>query len=103
MKKWTALSLTARLSTKIRSYSPFLFSFPQCSSTIRTHPFPLNIRTGLISEDAFQALEPITTLVNSLKIRDATTETGVEFPQYFPTFLWLLRDFSLDFQHLTPK
>ena len=43
-------------------------------------------------------------LTNELKIRDAQQEeTGLEFKQFFPSFVWVLRDFSLNFKLLTPK
>lgn len=43
-------------------------------------------------------------LTNELKIKDSTgDETGLEFKNYFPAFIWVLRDFSLNFKHLTSK
>ena len=40
-----------------------------------------------------------------MKIRDTggAEETGIEFKDFFPSFVWVLRDFGLDFKHLTPK
>mmetsp|Transcript_28268 Transcript_28268/g.21125 ORF Transcript_28268/g.21125 Transcript_28268/m.21125 type:complete len:98 (+) Transcript_28268:436-729(+) len=39
-----------------------------------------------------------------MKIREGPDEeSGMEFSKFFPSFVWVLRDFSLNFQHLTPR
>ncbi len=58
---------------------------------------------GHITENSIEDLSIVLRLTNELKIRDTQEETGIEFKQYFPAFIWVLRDFSLNFQHLTPR
>jgi len=41
-------------------------------------------------------------LTNEFRFRQQN-ESGVEFKNFFPDFSWVLRDFSLDFKHLTPE
>ena len=58
---------------------------------------------GHITENSLEDLSVVVRLTNELKIRDVGEETGMEFNKFFPSFVWVLRDFSLNFQHLTPK
>jgi hypothetical protein len=52
---------------------------------------------GHITENSIEDLSIVLRLTNELKIRDTQEETGIEFKQYFPAFIWVLRDFSLNF------
>eukprot|EP00347_Sterkiella_histriomuscorum_P019169 403342679 len=59
---------------------------------------------GHITEQSIEDLSVVLQLTNSLKIRDGNEEeTGIEFKSFFPAFIWVLRDFSLNFKHLTSK
>lgn len=59
---------------------------------------------GHINEQSIEDLSVVVRLTNELKIRDSQQEeTGLEFKQFFPSFVWVLRDFSLNFKLLTPK
>lgn len=61
---------------------------------------------GHITEQSLEDLAVVLRLTNELKIKDngaGSEETGIEFKQYFPSFVWVLRDFGLDFKTLTPK
>ncbi len=59
---------------------------------------------GHITEQSIEDLSVVLKLTNELKIKDSTgEETGLEFKNYFPAFIWVLRDFSLNFKHLTSK
>ena len=43
-------------------------------------------------------------MTNEIRVRDGDDEeTGLEFQRFFPEFMWVLRDFALDFKHLTPQ
>lgn len=58
---------------------------------------------GHITEESLENLSVVLHLTSSLKIRENNEEeTGVEFKKFFPSFIWVMRDFSLNFQHLTP-
>ena len=56
---------------------------------------------GTITEKSIEDLSVVLRLTNELRIRDSGSveETGIEFKQ----FIWVLRDFGLDFKSLTPK
>lgn len=58
---------------------------------------------GHITEQSIEDLSVVVRLTDELRIRDGQEETGMEFSKFFPNFIWVLRDFSLNFQHLTPK
>lgn len=59
---------------------------------------------GHITEQSLENLNVVLQLTNSLRIRDSTAEeTGLEFRSFFPSLVWVLRDFSLNFKHLTSK
>ena len=62
---------------------------------------------GHISEQSLEDLSVVLRLTNEMRIRDVTQsgaeETGLEFKSFFPSFIWVMRDFGLDFKHLTPK
>lgn len=60
---------------------------------------------GTITEKSIEDLSVVLRLTNELRIRDSGSveETGIEFKQFFPSFIWVLRDFGLDFKSLTPK
>lgn len=60
---------------------------------------------GHISEQSLEDLSVVLRLTNELRIRGDTSqeETGLEFKSFFPSFVWVLRDFSLDFKTLTAE
>jgi len=60
---------------------------------------------GHITEQSIEDLSAVLRLTDELRIRDngAQEESGLEFKQFFPSFVWVLRDFGLDFKHLTPR
>jgi len=59
---------------------------------------------GHITEQSIEDLSVVLRLTNELKIKEGQgEETGLEFKNYFPSFIWVLRDFSLNFKHLTSK
>ena len=61
---------------------------------------------GHINEQSIEDLSVVLRLTDELRIRDnggLAEETGLEFKQFFPSFVWVLRDFGLDFKHLTPS
>ena len=59
---------------------------------------------GHINERSLEDLSVVLRLTNEMKIRETTSEeTGLEFKQFFPSFVWVLRDFSLNFKLLTPR
>ena len=59
---------------------------------------------GHINEQSIEDLSVVIRLTNELRVRDGEgEETGLEFKQFFPSFVWVLRDFSLNFKTLTPK
>jgi len=52
---------------------------------------------GTIDETAIQSLSLIINLSKQIQVKSKTVENldESEFQPYFPTFLWLLRDFAL--------
>ena len=59
---------------------------------------------GHITEQSIEELSVVLRLTNEVKVKESTAEeSGLEFKQYFPSFVWVLRDFSLSFKHLTIK
>lgn len=58
---------------------------------------------GHITEQSIEDLSVVLRLTGEMKIRDAAgnngegEETGLEFNKFFPSFIWVLRDFSLNF------
>lgn len=53
---------------------------------------------GHITEQSIDDLSVVARLTSELKIRDGQgEESGLEFSKFFPSFTWVLRDFSLNF------
>ena len=40
---------------------------------------------------------------SEIMIKEDKKATVSEYNKYFPTFTWVLKDFSLEFKHMTPK
>ena len=42
-------------------------------------------------------------LTENIHIDKTSVETGLEFKSFFPSFLWVLREFHLDLDGMTPR
>jgi len=51
---------------------------------------------GHITETSIEDLSVVINLTQHIHIKKTDTESGIDFHKYFPTFFWVLRDFSLD-------
>lgn len=58
---------------------------------------------GPISELALEDLSLVANLTNYIHITNTKNETGLDFKQHFPMFIWVLRDFYHDLEGNTPK
>ena len=58
---------------------------------------------GHIAETSIEDLSVVVNLTQHIHVRKTDKETGLDFHKYFPTFFWVLRDFSLDLQKRTPR
>ena len=59
---------------------------------------------GTISERTIEDLDLVSNLTDHIHVNSSSFESGVEFKNYFPSFMWVLRDFyhELDEGH-TPR
>lgn len=51
---------------------------------------------GHITETSIEDLSVVVSLTQHIHIKKTDAESGLDFHKYFPTFFWVLRDFSLD-------
>ena len=82
---------TVQTDTKLFSLSLLLASM-----------FIYNCR-GHISENALEDLSSVSNLTQFIHIKKTENEKGLEFNKYFPSLIWILRDFSLDLQKKLPR
>ncbi len=58
---------------------------------------------GHITETSIEDLSVVVNLTQHIHVKKTDKESGVDFHKYFPTFFWVLRDFSLDLQKRSPR
>ena len=58
---------------------------------------------GAIDEQAIEDLSLVCNLTENIHIDETSIETGLEFKSFFPSFLWVLRDFHLDLEGMSPR
>eukprot|EP00830_Metopus_es_P005113 TRINITY_DN1472_c0_g1_i2.p1 TRINITY_DN1472_c0_g1~~TRINITY_DN1472_c0_g1_i2.p1 ORF type:complete len:859 (-),score=219.71 TRINITY_DN1472_c0_g1_i2:17-2593(-) len=58
---------------------------------------------GHISEASIEDLSVVINLTKHVHVKKTDTESGVDFHKFFPTFFWVMRDFSLDLQKKTAR
>jgi len=50
---------------------------------------------GSIDENVLNSLSLVVNLSKQLQVKDGCSSTADELAEYFPSFMWVLRDFSL--------
>jgi len=58
---------------------------------------------GHITETSIEDLSVVINLTQHIHIKKTDSESGLDFHKYFPTFYWVLRDFSLDLKKKSPR
>ena len=58
---------------------------------------------GHITETSIEDLSVVINLTHLIHVKKTDSESGLDFCKYFPTFFWVLRDFSLDLKKRTPR
>lgn len=58
---------------------------------------------GHITENSIEDLSVVVNLTKLINVKATENENGNDFNKYFPSFLWVLRDFALDLQKKPPR
>eukprot|EP00826_Nyctotherus_ovalis_P039863 TRINITY_DN3866_c0_g2_i4.p1 TRINITY_DN3866_c0_g2~~TRINITY_DN3866_c0_g2_i4.p1 ORF type:complete len:780 (+),score=309.70 TRINITY_DN3866_c0_g2_i4:73-2412(+) len=58
---------------------------------------------GHITETSIEDLSVVINLTQHIHVKKTDSESGLDFHKYFPTFCWVLRDFSLDLKKKSPR
>ena len=55
-------------------------------------------QAGHITETSIEDLSIVINLAKDIHVKNTETESDIDFYKYFPTFFWVLRDFSLELE-----